>query len=314
MGAYVAGRLIQAIPVMFLTSVIVFLLIRAIPGDPALLLAGQSATEQQVEALRQRFGLDEPLAQQYISWVGRMAHGDLGTSYVSNRPISELILSRIPATLHLAVGALLVMIVVGVPLGILGAIRPHSIFSRITGLANALLIAIPSFWLGILLVLLFAVSLDWLPASGYVPIWKDPVDSIAHLILPSLTLGAYGTAVIIRFLNASIRETLDADHIRTAYAKGLSERRVVLRHVLRISMLPVVTIMAIQFGQLLSGAVITEAIFGWPGVGRLILDAIGNRDYQILQSTMLFFVFVFIVLNILADACYAVLDPRIRLS
>jgi peptide/nickel transport system permease protein len=299
---------------MFLTSVIVFLLIRAIPGDPALLLAGQSATEQQVEALRQRFGLDEPLAQQYISWVGRMAHGDLGTSYVSNRPISELILSRIPATLHLAVGALLVMIVVGVPLGILGAIRPHSISSRITGLANALLIAIPSFWLGILLVLLFAVSLDWLPASGYVPIWKDPVDSIAHLILPSLTLGAYGTAVIIRFLNASIRETLDADHIRTAYAKGLSERRVVLRHVLRISMLPVVTIMAIQFGQLLSGAVITEAIFGWPGVGRLILDAIGNRDYQILQSTMLFFVFVFIVLNILADACYAVLDPRIRLS
>jgi peptide/nickel transport system permease protein len=310
----VAGRLIQAIPVMFLTSVIVFLLIRAIPGDPALLLAGQSATEQQVEALRQRFGLDEPLAQQYISWVGRMAHGDLGTSYVSNRPISELILSRIPATLHLAVGALLVMIVVGVPLGILGAIRPHSIFSRITGLANALLIPIPSFWLGILLVLLFAVSLDWLPASGYVPIWKDPVDSIAHLILPSLTLGAYGTAVIIRFLNASIRETLDADHIRTAYAKGLSERRVVLRHVLRIAMLPVVTIMAIQFGQLLSGAVITEAIFGWPGVGRLILDAIGNRDYQILQSTMLFFVFVFIVLNILADACYAVLDPRIRLS
>jgi peptide/nickel transport system permease protein len=206
------------------------------------------------------------------------------------------------------------MIVVGVPLGILGAIRPHSIFSRITGLANALLIAIPSFWLGILLVLFFAVSLDWLPASGYVPIWQDPVDSIAQLILPSLTVGAYGTAVIISFLNASIRETLDADHIRTAYAKGLSERRVVLRHVLRISMLPVVTIMAIQFGQLLSGAVITEAIFGWPGVGRLILDAIGNRDYQILQSTMLFFVFVFIVLNILADACYAVLDPRIRLS
>jgi peptide/nickel transport system permease protein len=313
-GAYVAGRLIQAIPVMFLTSVIVFLLIRAIPGDPALLLAGQSATEQQVDALRQRFGLDEPLVQQYVSWVGRMVHGDLGTSYVSNRPISELILSRIPATLHLAVGALLVMVIFGMPLGILGAIRPNSIFSRVTGLANALLIAVPSFWLGILLVLFFAVSLDWLPASGYVPIWKDPVDSITHLILPSLTLGAYGTAVIIRFLNASIRETLDSDHIRTAYAKGLSERRVVLRHVLRISMLPVVTIMAIQFGQLLSGAVITEAIFGWPGVGRLILDAIGNRDYQILQSTMLFFVFVFIVLNILADACYALLDPRIRLS
>ncbi len=314
MGSYIAGRLLQAIPVLFLTSVIVFLVIRAIPGDPALLLAGQSATEQQVDALRQRFGLNEPLLQQYVNWVSRMAHGDLGTSYVSNRPISELILARIPATLHLAIGALFIMTMFGVPLGILSAIRPNSIFSRITSLTNSLLIAVPSFWLGILLVLLFAVSLGWFPASGYVPIWKDPADAIVHLILPSITLGAYGTAVVIRFLNASIRETLDADHIRTAYAKGLSEQRVVERHVLRISLLPVVTIMAIQFGQLLSGAVVTEAIFGWPGVGRLILDAVGNREYQILQSTMLFFVFTFIVLNILADACYALLDPRIRLS
>ena len=314
MGSYVASRLLQAIPVLFLTSVIVFLLIRAIPGDPALLLAGQSATEQQVDALRHQFGLDEPLIQQYLNWAGRMVRGDLGLSYVSNRPISELILSRIPATLHLAFGALFIMTIIGVPIGIVSAIRPRSLFGRAIGLVNALLIAVPSFWLGILLVLLFAVSLDWLPASGYVPIWENPVESLIHLILPSITLGAYGTAVIIRFLNASIRETLGADYIKTAYAKGLTEKRVVERHVLRISLLPVVTIMAIQFGQLLGGAVVTEAIFGWPGIGRLILDAVGNRDYQILQSTMLFFVFMFIALNILADACYALLDPRIRLS
>ncbi|MCA9858409.1 MAG: ABC transporter permease [Thermomicrobiales bacterium] len=314
MGSYIVGRLLQSIPVLFLTSVVVFLMIRAIPGDPALILAGQSATEQQVAALHQRLGLDEPVLRQYINWVGRLLHGDLGMSYVTNRPVSELILSRIPATLHLSIGAMLVITLFGVPIGILSAIRPTSIFSKVAILANSLLIAVPSFWLGILLILLFAVSLQWLPASGYVPIWEDPVDSIVHLILPSFTLGAYGTAVMIRFLNASIRETMGSDHIRTAYAKGLNERGVVERHVLRISLLPVVTIMAIQFGQLLSGAVVTEAIFGWPGIGRLIVDSVGNREYQILQSTMLIFVFMFIVLNILADACYALLDPRIRLS
>ncbi|MEA2528592.1 MAG: peptide/nickel transport system permease protein [Thermomicrobiales bacterium] len=314
MLAYVVGRLLQTIPVLFLTSVIVFLFLRAVPGDPAMVMAGQNATPQQLEALRKRFGLDEPLVTQYATWMSRLARGDLGTAYVTERPISSLILQRLPATLHLAFGAMFVMLVVGMPLGILGAIRPYHPLSQLLSMLVAIALAVPTFWLGILLILVFAVSRDWLPASGYVSVFDQPVEAITRLILPSLTLGSFGTAVLIRFLKSSISEAGNADFVRTAYAKGLRERAVILGHVLRIALLPVVTILAIQFGQLLGGAVVTEAIFGWPGVGRLILDAIGNRDYLIVQSTMLLFVATFVVLNILADVCYALLDPRIRLG
>lgn len=314
MLAYVIGRLLQAVPVLFLTSVVVFFFVRAVPGDPALIMAGQNATPQQLEALRNRFGLDDPLIQQYVTWISHLARGDLGTAYVTERPISDLILQRLPATLHLACGAMVVMLLIGVPLGILSAIRPRHPLSRLLSALVAVALAVPTFWLGILLVLFFAVSNDWLPASGYVSVVDDPIESIKRLILPSITLGAFGTAVLIRFLRSSIAEARDADFVRTAYAKGLRERAVVLGHVLRIALLPVVTIMAIQFGQLLGGAVVTEAIFGWPGVGRLILDAIGSRDYLIVQSTMLIFVTTFVLLNILADVCYALLDPRIRLN
>lgn len=312
MLTYVTTRLLQAIPVLFLSSVIVFLFIRAVPGDPAIIMAGQNATPEQLAALRERFGLDEPLVTQYGKWITRMMHGDLGTAYVTQRPIADLILQRIPATLHLAFGAMVIMVVIGGPVGILSAIRPAHPLSRLAALLTAIALSTPSFWLGILLVLFFAVSNDWLPASGYVSIFDDPIEAIKRLILPSVTLGTFGTAVVIRFLKTSVAEVIGAEFVRTAYAKGLREKAVVMRHVLRIALLPVVTIMAIQFGQMLGGAVVTEAIFGWPGVGRLILDAIGSRDYQIVQSTMVIFVATFIVLNILADVCYALLDPRIR--
>lgn len=314
MLAYVVGRLLQAIPVLFLTSVVVFFFLRAVPGDPALIMAGQNATPQQLDALRNRFGLDEPLIMQYLTWIGHMAQGDLGTAYVTERPISDLIRQRLPATLHLALGAIAMMLLLGVPLGILSAIRPHHPLSRLLSVLVAIALAVPTFWLGILLVLFFAVSNNLLPASGYVSVFDDPIESVKRLILPSITLGTFGTAVLIRFLRSSIAEARDADFVRTAYAKGLRERAVVIGHVLRIALLPVVTIMAIQFGQLLGGAVVTEAIFGWPGVGRLILDAIGSRDYLIVQSTMLLFVATFVLLNILADVCYGLLDPRIRLN
>jgi peptide/nickel transport system permease protein len=309
---YVATRLLQAIPVLVLSSVIVFLFIRAVPGDPAMVMAGQNATPEQLDALRARFELDSPLPEQYGRWVSRMLQGDLGTAYVTQRPIADLIAQRVPATLHLAFGAMAVMLLVGGPVGILSAIRPRHPLSRLAAVLTAVALATPSFWLGILLVLFFAVSNDWLPASGYVSILADPVESIKRLILPSITLGAFGTAVLIRFLKTSIAEVIGAEFVRTAYAKGLRERAVVLAHVLKIALLPVVTIMAIQFGQMLGGAVVTEAIFGWPGVGRLILDAIGNRDYLIVQSTMVLFVATFVLLNIMADVCYALLDPRIR--
>ena len=312
MLAYVAGRLLQAIPVVLLTSIFVFVFIRFVPGDPAVTMAGQRATPEQVAALRHNFGLDQPIVVQYVTWINRLATGDFGTSYATNRPVSQLIMQRVPATAHLAVGALLVMLLFGVPLGIFSAVRPGHPLSRLVAVLNSVALATPTFWLGILLVLFFAVDLHWLPASGFVSVTADPIGSVKLLILPSVTLGLYGTAVLIRFLKASILDIAHADFVRTATAKGLTERLVVGRHMLRIALLPVVTMMAIQFGYLLGGAVITEAIFGWPGLGSLILDAINNQDYQIVQATMLLFVQTFIIINVLADVSYAVLDPRIR--
>jgi peptide/nickel transport system permease protein len=246
-------------------------------------LAGQNATPEQLDALRHRFGLDRSLPAQYLTWIGHAARGDLGMSYITQRPVAELIAQRIPATIQLALGSVVVMVLIGGPIGVLT-------------------LATPTFWLGLLLILYFSVARRWLPASGYVSVVDDPVGAVTHLLLPSLTLGAYGTAVLIRFLNASLGDVLKADYVRVAYAK------------LKVALPPVVTIMAIQFGQLLGGAVVTESVFGWPGLGRLILDAIANRDYLVVQSTMLLFVTIFIVLNILADVCYALLNPRIRFA
>jgi peptide/nickel transport system permease protein len=209
---------------------------------------------------------------------------------------------------------MVIMLVVGGPLGVVSAVRPRWAVSRAIALLNAVALATPTFWLGILLVLLFAVSLRWVPPSGFVSITEEPLESMRLLVLPCLTLGASGTAIVIRFMRASMSEVMHSDFIRTAHAKGLRESAIVTRHVLRVAALPVVTVLAVQFGYLLGGAVITEAVFGWPGVGRLTLDAIGNRDYLIVQAMMLFFVAVFIAVNVIADLCYAILDPRIRLA
>jgi peptide/nickel transport system permease protein len=251
---------------------------------------------------------------QYLTWLGRLVQGDLGLSYTTRRPVAALVAQRLPATLHLAMGTMLVMLVVGGPLGVLCAVRPRWAVSRAITLLNAVALATPTFWLGIVLLLLFAVSLRWVPPSGFVSITEHPLQSMRLLVLPCLTLGASGTAIVIRFLRASMSEVMHADFIRTAHAKGLRESAIVTRHVLRVAALPVVTVLAVQFGYLLGGAVITEAVFGWPGVGRLTLDAIGNRDYLIVQAMMLFFVAVFIAVNVVADLCYAILDPRIRLA
>ena len=312
MASFVGARLLQAVPVLFLSSLVVFLFIHLVPGDPAVTMAGPNATPAQVAALRHAYQLDRPLAVQYASWLAHLARGDLGLSYTTRRPVADLVAQRLPATLHLAVGTMVVMLVVGGPLGSSPAVRPRSAVSRVVGLLNALALATPTFWLGILMLLLFAVALRWLPPSGFVSVTERPLEAIRLLVLPCLTLGASGTAILIRFLRASMGEVMHADFVRTAEAKGLRERAIVTRHVLRVAALPVVTVLAVQFGYLLGGAVITEAVFGWPGVGRLTLDAIGNRDYLIVQAMMLFFVAVFIAVNVLADLCYALLDPRIR--
>jgi peptide/nickel transport system permease protein len=312
MIAFVVARFVQAIPVVFLTSVAIFFFIRLIPGDPVVSIAGLNATPEQVAALRDRYGLDRPLVAQYLTWVGRVAQGDFGTAYASQQPISHLIWARLPATLELALGAMVVTLAIGGPLGVVSAVRPYHPLSRAISLFNAVAIATPTFWLGILLVLLFGVRLKWLPPSGYTGITEDPGASLKSLVLPSFTLGLVGSAILIRFLSASVAEALGADYVMTAHAKGLPERRVIGTHVLKNALPPVITVMAVQFGYLLGGAVITEAIFGWPGLGRLMLDAIKAREYLVIQGTMLVFVTTFIVVNVLADACYAAVNPRLR--
>lgn len=313
MARYITVRLLQSLPVFFLASILIFAFIRLAPGDPALLMAGWDATPEQVAALSVQYGLDRPLTEQYLSWIGRMLRGDLGHAFVSKRPLGDLILARLPATLHLAISTMVVIVAIGFPLGVYGAVRPHSLVGRLIDMFNATAIAIPSFWLGILLLLFFGVKLRWLPTTGFVPITEDPIKSIQHLILPTFALGASGIATLMRFLKSSITEVAGSDFIRTAHAKGLREQIVVGRHMLRIALLPVVTVLAIHFGYLLGGAVVTEAIFGLPGVGRLMIDALQNQQYLIVQSTMLLFVGVFVVLNIMADVAVALLDPRIRL-
>jgi peptide/nickel transport system permease protein len=309
-AAYVARRLFQAVPVLLLTSIAMFVFIRMIPGDPAVSMAGLNARPEQVEALRKQYGLDKPLAVQYATWIGQVARGDFGTAYGSKRPIAELIRQRVPATLQLAAGAMIVTLLFGTVFGLFAAVRPYHPFSRFIALFNAMAIATPSFWLGILLLLFFAVRLKWLPASGYARVDEHPVEAVKLLILPSITLGLNGSAVLARFLTASLSETLHADYIRTAHAKGLRERAVITGHALRNALPPVITILAIQFGYLLGGSVITEAIFGWPGLGRLMLDAIKAREYLVIQGTMLLFVTAFILVNVVADACYVLVNPR----
>jgi peptide/nickel transport system permease protein len=302
----------QALPVLLLSSVLVFLFIRLVPGDPAVTLGGTRASAQQIDALRHRFALDQPLATQYVVWLSNLVRGDFGTSYLSQRPVSALIQQRLPVTAHLAVGAMLVTLLVGAPLGLFVATHPRHIVSRAVALASGMALATPTFWLGILLLLLFAVGLHWLPASGFVNVIDNPGQSIRLLVLPSVTLGLYSTAILVRFLRATIAEVDTADFVRTAHAKGLPTRLVLRRHVLRIALLPVITVMAVQFGYLLSGAVITESIFGLPGLGRLMVDSILGRDYLVVQASMLLFVGTFIVVNTGADICQAALDPRTR--
>jgi peptide/nickel transport system permease protein len=228
--------------------------------------------------------------------------------------VTTLLAQRIPVSLHLAIAATIVALVIALPLGIIGAAAPRSLIGRAVSAFTSVALAVPTFWLGILFVLLFGVSLRWLPSSGYVPIWEDPVESLRFLVLPAATLGIYMSAIIIRFLRAALAETLAQDYIRTAHAKGVPERRVLLRHALRNALIPVLTVVALQFGAFVGGTVVTEAVFNYPGLGRLLLDAVLLRDYTVIQGGILFVVIAFSLINILVDVLYTFADPRIRLA
>ena len=312
MKAYILRRLLHLIPVLFLTSVIVFLLVYLIPGDPAQTILGPDARPEQVKAVRQEMGLDKPLPLQYVIWLGRALRGNLGKSFINDYPTLQLILMKLPVTLDLTVASFLVALAISLPLGVLSAIRPHGWVNWFSFYYNALAMAVPTFWLGILLVLVFGLQLKLLPTSGYVPSFSDPLKALRFLALPAFTLGAYVSAVLARFLKAALLETLHQDYVRTARSKGLRERSVITGHALKNAMIPVVTVLGLQFGAFMGGAVITEAIFDYPGMGRMLLYAILTRDYAVVQGTILFVVTAFVLINLATDVVYAFLDPRIR--
>ena len=312
MAQFIARRLLQSIPVLLMASIIVFLMIHMIPGDPAYVVLGADAQPKEIAALRSEMGLDKPLIVQYGIWMGHVLRGDLGVSYINKFPVLDLIIIKGQATVELALGSMLVAIIIAVPVGILSALKRGSIFDRlITGFVS-LSYAIPTFWLGILLVIVFALQLKWLPPSGRVEPSRNLGMFFKLLILPSLTLGIPTSAVLARFLKASLLEVMNQDYVRTARSKGLKERQVVSRHALRNAMIPVVTVFGLQLGTFLGGAVVTESIFDYPGIGRMMLYAIQTRDYTIVQGTVLLVVVIFIIINLLVDITYGFLDPRIR--
>lgn len=314
MTQYIARRLIQMIPVLFLSSFILFVMLQALPGDPAARVLGDKGTPAEYAALRHKFGIDRPLPVQYVSWLGDMAQGDLGESLINGTPTTELLQRRLPATIELSIGSMIFAFLVGIPMGTTGALFRNAWIGRFVAGFNALALAVPVFWLGILLSIVVGLQLRLLPAQGYVAFGDDPVQSVRLMILPSITLGLSIAAIIARFLQSALLELLHEDWVRTATSKGLSWRSVILRHILKNALIPVVTVAGFQFGALVTGAVITESVFTIPGFGNLIWTAIRQRDYFIVQSTVMLILVAFILINLATDILYAVLDPRIRYS
>jgi peptide/nickel transport system permease protein len=293
-------------------SVLVFSLIHLVDGDPVRLALGTRYSQETYDALRERNGLDLPLVQQFFTWAGRALTGDLGVSFRSGEPVTALIGERLPATLTLAFAAILLALLIAVPLGTLSALRPRSITDRLATVVSQIGISVPDFWLAIVLILVFAGTLGWLPSGGYVPLADDPVAWLQRLILPAIAVGVVSGSVITRFVRSSVLEALGSDHVRTAQAKGLPERQVFGWHVLRNALLPLVTVTGVQLAYLLSGVVVVEIVFSWPGLGQLALQAVQARDYPVLQGAVLLFAVIFLLINLLVDLLYTRIDPRIR--
>lgn len=311
---FIVRRVLQAIPVVFLASVGVFLLLHLLPGDPAQMLAGSDTSPETLEAIRQDLGLNEPLPVQYLVWLEHVLRGDLGKSIFSKIPVSTLMWQRLPATLELAVAGEILTILIGIPLGVIAAVTQRSRVDMGITSVISLGLAIPNFWLGILLIILFAVVLGWMPPGGRGDFSKDPLTALKFIALPAITLALPAAMNLSRLTKASVLDVLYEDYVRTARAKGLSHRFVVVKHVLRNALIPVITAVGLEFGRLLGGAIIVESVFTWPGLGTLMLTSIGNRDYVIVQAGLLLLVVIFIVVNLLTDIAYGFLDPRIRLS
>lgn len=332
MKTYFLNRLLALIPVLALVLVVVFSLARAIPGDPAIALLGPGATNAQIAALHAQLGLDQPAASQFLAYIGGLAHGDMGTSLKSGRPVTRDILERLPATLELSALAMLFALTLGVPAGVWAALRHNRMADHVIRVVSLCGVSMPAFLLALVLQLVFSIWLGWLPISGRLSpyIVSDPVtgfavldgllrgdlqdswDALLHLILPATVLAAFLAATVARFVRNSMLEVLGEDFIRTARAKGLSEQAVVFRHGLRNALLPAITVVGLSFAEMLGGAILTETVFSWPGIGRLMFDAIRNRDYPVIQGATLVFALLFVVTSLGVDLLYGLLDPRLR--
>lgn len=304
MAFYILRRILMLVPVLFGVTLVSFSLLHLVPGDPAEVLAGLEASKEDVDRIRKEYGLDQPLVVQYLRFVGNAARGDLGVSIQSRHPVGELLLQRLAFTLQLSLVSILVASAIGLLAGIVSSTRQYSLFDTLSMLGALFGISMPIFWLGLLLILAFAVKLHWLPSGG--------TGSLRHLILPALALGSASAAVIARMTRASMLEVARQDYIRTARATGYRERVVIFRHALKNAMIPVLTVFGLEFGYMLGGAVLTETVFSLPGIGRLLVEGIFMRDYPVVQGAMIAVATTFVLVNLLTDVAYAFFDPRIR--
>ncbi|KXS49861.1 peptide/nickel transport system permease protein [Halanaerobium congolense] len=329
---YIIKRLLALIPILIGVAIIVFLIVHLIPGDPAQTMLGERATDQALERLREQMGLNDPLPVQFWRYVKDLLRGDLGRSIMSNNPVSAELVQRFPATLELSFFAIIFAVFVGVPAGIFASMNQNSWFDNLSMLIALIGVSMPIFWLGLMFIWLFAVELGWFPPSSRIGVGLEftpitnlyVIDSILqfnftalknvlhHLVLPAVALGTIPMAIIARMTRSSMLEVLKKDYIRTAYAKGLKRKIVIFKHALKNAMVPIITVVGLQFGVLLGGAVMTETIFSWPGLGKYLVDAIYARDFPIVQGGILFFAGVFVIVNLIVDLSYALVDPRIQ--
>ena len=308
----IVKRLLLAIPTLLLVSIMVFALQKLLPGDPVLAMAGEERDPAVIAQLRAEYHLDDPIPTQYFSWIGNALKGDLGMSLRTKEPVTSLIASKLPVTLELSLLAMVIALGIGISMGIIAAVRKDTWVDHTTNFVALSGISVPHFWWGILLILLFSVHLQWLPASGFVPISEDVAQNLKTLLLPALVLGTGLAATLMRHTRASMISVLKADYIRTARAKGLLAPKVVLKHAFRNALMPIVTLTTLLFGELLGGAVLTEQVFTLPGFGKMIVDAVFNRDYAVVQGVVLVVAIGFLLLNLLADVLYLLINPKMR--
>jgi peptide/nickel transport system permease protein len=312
MTTYILRRLIMLIPVLLVVGIVVFALVHLTPGDPAAVILGQNATSEQIKQLRDELGLNDPLPVQFVRWFGGVLRLDFGDSIFLNRPVSRAISERAQPTLLLTLYALLIQIVIGIPAGVIAAVRRDSMLDRGLMLMSISGAAVPTFFLGIMLILIFAVRLRWLPSGGFVALTDDPVRHFKGMILPAFALGFSSAGLLARLVRSSMLDVLREDYVRTAMAKGLTERVVVVRHALRNALVPAVTVIGYSLGALLGGAVVTETVFTIPGMGRLVVQSISRRDYPLIQGAVMTIAGIYVLVNLLVDILYVFLDPRIR--